>query len=73
MLDRLAKEQRIFSRRIKGSKRWNKQRIRVAKLHEKVANQRKNFLHHICGVNLDRDYNSAINIKNKAMRKVALT
>lgn len=26
--------------------RWNKQRIRVANLHEKVANQRKNFLHH---------------------------
>ncbi|ALZ64603.1 putative transposase (plasmid) [Bacillus cereus] len=31
---------------MKGSARWNKQRIRVAKLHEKVANQCKNFLHH---------------------------
>ncbi len=40
MLDRLAKVQRILSRR------WHKQRIRVAKLHEKVANQRKKFLHH---------------------------
>ncbi|PFR46246.1 transposase, partial [Bacillus thuringiensis] len=46
MLDRLAKAQRVLSRRTKGSIRWNKQRIRVAKLHEKVANQRKNFLHH---------------------------
>ncbi len=46
MLDRLAKAQRVLSRRTKGSGRWNKQRIRVAKLHEKVANQRKNFLHH---------------------------
>ncbi|WP_259466993.1 RNA-guided endonuclease InsQ/TnpB family protein, partial [Proteus mirabilis] len=45
MLDRLAKAQRVLSRRTKGSGRWNKQRIRVAKLHEKVANQRKNFLH----------------------------
>ncbi|MEC2597092.1 RNA-guided endonuclease TnpB family protein, partial [Bacillus cereus] len=45
MLDRLAKAQRVLSRRTKGSIRWNKQRIRVAKLHEKVTNQRKNFLH----------------------------
>ncbi|WP_000741053.1 RNA-guided endonuclease InsQ/TnpB family protein, partial [Bacillus thuringiensis] len=37
--------QRVLSRRTKSSIRWNKQRIRVAKLHEKVANQRKNFLH----------------------------
>ena len=46
MLDRLAKAQRVLSRRTKGSGRWHTQRIRVAKLHEKVANQRKNFLHH---------------------------
>ncbi|EJP81891.1 hypothetical protein IC1_06055 [Bacillus cereus VD022] len=45
MLDHLAKAQRVLSRRIKGSTRWNKQRIRVAKLYEKVANQRNNFFH----------------------------
>lgn len=45
-LDKLAKEQRILSRRKKGSARWEKQRLKVAKLHEKVANQRKDFLHH---------------------------
>jgi len=44
-LDKLAKEQRILSRRKKGSARWGKQRLLVAKLHEKVANQRMNFLH----------------------------
>lgn len=44
--EKLAKEQRILSRRKKDSKRWNKKRIKAAKLHEKVANQRKNFLHH---------------------------
>lgn len=46
ILSRLAKEQRILSRRTMGSSRWKKQRIVVAKLQEKVANQRKNFLHH---------------------------
>ena len=46
MLDKLAGEQRKFSRKVKGSSNWNKQRIRVAKIQEKVANQRKNFLHH---------------------------
>ena len=45
-LEKLAKEQHILSRRKKGSARWEKQRLKVAKLHEKVANQRMNFLHH---------------------------
>jgi len=45
-LDKLAKEQRILSRRKQGSSRWEKQRLKVAKLQEKTANQRKNFLHH---------------------------
>ncbi|MED0669019.1 transposase, partial [Aneurinibacillus aneurinilyticus] len=34
-LEKLAKEQRILSRRKKGSTRWHKQRLKVAKLHEK--------------------------------------
>ena len=45
-LDKLAKAQRILSRRKKGSTRWEKQRLKVAKLHDKIANQRRNFLHH---------------------------
>ncbi|QBK25386.1 RNA-guided endonuclease InsQ/TnpB family protein [Ureibacillus thermophilus] len=44
-LKKLAKEQRILSRRKKGSNRWHKQRLKVANLHEKVANQRRDFLH----------------------------
>lgn len=44
-LNKLAKEQRKLSRKKKGSKNRNKQRIKVAKLHEKIANQRKDFLH----------------------------
>lgn len=45
-LGKLAKEQRVLSRRKKGSARWEKQRLKVARLQEKTSNQRKNFLHH---------------------------
>ena len=45
MQDKLAKEQRKLSLCQKGSNNRDKQRLRVAKLHEKVANQRKDFLH----------------------------
>ncbi len=45
-LNKLEKEQRILSRRTRGSARWEKQRLKVAVLQEKTANQRKNFLHH---------------------------
>ena len=44
-LNKLAKEQRKLSRKKKGSKNRNKQRIKIAKLHEKITNQRKDFLH----------------------------
>lgn len=44
-LDKLAKEQRILSRRKKGSSRYDKQRKKVALLHEKIANKRKDYLH----------------------------
>lgn len=43
--EKLAKEQRIFSHRKPGSKRYEKQRLKVAKIHEHIANQRKDFLH----------------------------
>ena len=42
---KLKHEQRRLSNMQKGSKNRNKQRIKVAKLHEKVSNQRKDFLH----------------------------
>ncbi|MDR0269379.1 RNA-guided endonuclease TnpB family protein [Paenibacillus sp.] len=44
-LEKLAREQRILSHRKIDSNRWHKQRLKVAKLHEKVAHQRKDFLH----------------------------
>lgn len=42
---KLAKEQRKLSNCKRGSSNYKKQRITVAKLHEKIANQRKDFLH----------------------------
>ena len=54
---RLAKEQRVLSRRqrrakkehrsLRDSKNYQKQRLLVAKLHAKVMNQRHNFLHRV--------------------------
>lgn len=44
-MEKLAKEQKKLSRKKKGSKNYHKQRIKVAKVHEKVANQRKDWLH----------------------------
>ena len=41
---KLKREQRKLSRRQKGSKNRNKQRIRVARVHEKITNQRNDFL-----------------------------
>lgn len=43
-LDKLAKLQRELSRKTRGSSNRNKARIRVARLQEHIANQRKDFL-----------------------------
>lgn len=43
--DKLKRESRKLSKCVKESNNRNKQRIKVAKLHEKVSNQRKDFLH----------------------------
>lgn len=55
LLEKLVKEQRILSRRLRIAKKSNKelsdcknyqkQRIKVAKIHEKIANKRSDFLH----------------------------
>lgn len=45
MLEKLAKEQRKLSKCSRGSNNRNKQRLKVAGLHEKAANQRRDFLH----------------------------
>ncbi|WP_343754307.1 RNA-guided endonuclease TnpB family protein, partial [Alkalibacterium iburiense] len=42
---KLKKAQRSLSRKQKGGKNRTKARLKVAKKHEKIANQRKDFLH----------------------------
>lgn len=44
-LEKLKKAQRSLSRKVRGSQNYKKQKIKIAKLHEKIANQRKDFLH----------------------------
>ena len=44
---KLAREQRVLSRRTKGGSNWNKQRIKVARIHEKITNARTDYLHKI--------------------------
>ena len=44
---RLTKLQRDLSRKQKGSNNRNKARLKVAKLYEKIANQRKDMLHKV--------------------------
>ena len=44
---KLAKLQRQFAKKKKGSNNWNKQRIKIARLHEKITNIRKENLHKI--------------------------
>lgn len=41
---KLAREQRRLSRKQKGSNNRNKQRVKVASVHEKITNQRNDFL-----------------------------
>ena len=45
--DKLAKEQRKLSHCTKGSKNHKKQKLKVAIVHEKIKNQRKDFQHKI--------------------------
>lgn len=45
VLDKLAWEQRKLSKKQKGSKNKEKQRKKVAKIHQKISDQRADYLH----------------------------
>mgnify|MGYP001125190380 FL=1 len=45
--EKLANAQRILSRRTKCGSNWNKQRIKVARIHEKITNARTDYLQKI--------------------------
>jgi len=65
----LTKAQRKLSKRQKGSHNRSKQRLRVAKLHEKIANQRRDFLHKKAHYLVDRY--DAIGIKDISVKVMA--
>ena len=52
---RLTKAQRHLSRKVKGSKGFENQRLKVARLHEKISNSRADYLHK-CSISLVRRY-----------------
>ena len=54
---KLAKAQRHLSRKKKGSRGFENQRLKVAKLHEKIANSRADYLHK-CSISLIRKYDT---------------
>ncbi|MTW84379.1 IS200/IS605 family element transposase accessory protein TnpB [Virgibacillus dakarensis] len=45
--EKLARAQRVLSRRKVDSSNWHKQRVKIAKTHEKITNARKDMLHKI--------------------------
>lgn len=54
---KLAKSQRHLSRKKKGSKGFENQKLKVARLHEKIANSRADYLHK-CSISLVRRYDT---------------
>ena len=52
---KLARAQRSLSRKSRGSKNYARQKAKVAKLHEHIANQRSDFLHKVT-TDLVRNY-----------------
>ena len=67
---KLRRESRRLSRKRKGSKRWEKQRVRVARIEEHVANQRRDYLQKTT-TDLIRNYDVICieDLKTKGMMK----
>jgi putative transposase len=61
---KLAKAQRVLSRMTKGSANRQKQRRKVARIHEKIANQRNVFLNRLSSLYVDK-YNTIFLLKSK--------
>ena len=67
---KLIREQRRLSRKRKGSTNRAKQRVRVARVHEKVANQRKDALHKFTTHAVEESQNIAVEDLNvKGMQR----
>ena len=69
--EKLAKEQRKLSRMKYGSKNYEKQKQKVQLLHEKIANQRKNFCH-VLSTAIAKQYD-AVYVEDLNLRNLART
>ena len=67
---KLAKAQQHLSRKKKGSRGFENQRLKVARLHDKIANSRADYLHK-CSISLVRRYDTICieNLNVKGMTK----
>lgn len=65
-LDRLAKEQKKLSKKTLKSGRWKKQKLKVARIHERITNSRRNFFHHVSNQLLNT--NDAVVMENLDIR-----
>jgi putative transposase len=65
---RLGKAQRELSRKRQGSRNWGKARVRVARIHARIADRRRDFLHKLT-TRLVRE-NQAIVIEDLAVRSL---
>ena len=73
---KLAKEQRLFSNMEKNSKNYNEKKLKIAKLHEHIKNQRKDFQHKVSSrivnenqVIVSEDLNVKSMLKNHKLAK----
>ncbi len=67
-LDKLQKAQRKLARQTKGSKRYEKQRCKIAKLHARIADKRHDFLHKL-STTLIRE-NQAIGVETLSVKNM---
>ena len=70
-LEKLAKEQRKFSRKQKGSKNREKQRIKVAKVHQHISNQRQDFLHKLSTYIANENQVKAVCIEDLNLKEIS--
>lgn len=70
METKLAREQKKLSRKQEGSRRYEKQRLRVAKLHAKIKHQRQDTLHKLsCTLTDQYDLIAIENLNMSAIKR----
>lgn len=67
-LKKIKRESRKFSRMKKGGKNWEKQRKKIATIHEKIANQRKDFIENLTTKIANDDRILSVKIKDLGIK-----